>query len=272
MTAAPVDGRAFFEHQQQRRRQAQFRLTGQPLPDNTPTDPSAAKEKPTPAPQTPTASPARPKIAPAAAPTPTTVPAAKKKTAPSPQIPPEDSPAKNASQTTPDKPAATPTSPIKATPPTTLSATPTTDKTTNVNANTPVAGPTPKKSTARRPATATPRTPSTTTPPAETTAHPAPRPRMVVTSGANAGRTIGLPAGESIIGRQDGVAIVLNDPTVSKSHARLRLVDESVTIEDLGSTNQTLVNGKIIVRETPLKPGDQIDIGAVQLTLESERI
>ncbi len=35
----------------------------------------------------------------------------------------------------------------------------------------------------------------------------------------------------------------ISDPTVSRSHARLTCTDEGITVEDLGSTNGTAVDG-----------------------------
>ena len=97
----------------------------------------------------------------------------------------------------------------------------------------------------------------------------APLPRILVTSGSPAGRAFNLHPGELIIGREAGSEIRLDDPAVSHNHAVLRVDGDHVTIEDLRSTNGTRVNGVIIERQTPLAPGDQIDVGGVQLLLET---
>jgi Inner membrane component of T3SS, cytoplasmic domain len=96
-----------------------------------------------------------------------------------------------------------------------------------------------------------------------------PLPRILATSGALAGRAFDLHPGELIIGRGAGSEIRLDDPAVSHNHAVLRVDGYRVTIEDLRSTNGTRVNGAIIERQTPLAPGDQIDVGGVQLRLET---
>jgi pSer/pThr/pTyr-binding forkhead associated (FHA) protein len=97
----------------------------------------------------------------------------------------------------------------------------------------------------------------------------APLLRILLTSGANAGEAFHLHQGELIIGREEGSEIQLDDLRVSHNHAVLRVHGDKVTIEDLRSTNGTKVNGTPIERQTPLAPGDEIDVGGVQLMLET---
>ena len=61
--------------------------------------------------------------------------------------------------------------------------------------------------------------------------------------------------------------VVLSDPNVSRRHAELRLTDGTWTVADLGSTNGTLVNGKI-TREQPLGHGDVLSLGSSELRFE----
>jgi pSer/pThr/pTyr-binding forkhead associated (FHA) protein len=66
------------------------------------------------------------------------------------------------------------------------------------------------------------------------------------------------------IGRAVRNSIVINDPYMSTRHARFSFKDGKYFIEDLGSTNGTLVNGKYVKNITqPLKDGDKIRIGQV---------
>ena len=65
---------------------------------------------------------------------------------------------------------------------------------------------------------------------------------------------------EVTIGRGSEHDMVLDEDMVSRSHARILTFDGEVIIEDLGSTNGTLVNGERIERKA-LKTGDQILIG-----------
>ena len=68
-----------------------------------------------------------------------------------------------------------------------------------------------------------------------------------------------------LIGRSPSAAIRLIDPTVSRLHARIERRDGTIYLEDLGSRNGTLVNGKPIAREALLSPGDQVRIGSTEI-------
>jgi hypothetical protein len=70
------------------------------------------------------------------------------------------------------------------------------------------------------------------------------------------------------IGRDAGNDIALPDEAASARHARLDADGGEWWIEDLGSTNGTLVNGVKIERRERLRPGDEIAIGRVALRLE----
>jgi pSer/pThr/pTyr-binding forkhead associated (FHA) protein len=97
----------------------------------------------------------------------------------------------------------------------------------------------------------------------------APAPRILLTSGANAGQAFHLPQGELTIGREEGCEIQLDDPRVSHNHALLLVHGNNVMIKDLRSTNGTKVNGTTIERQTALAPGDEINVGGVELRLET---
>lgn len=71
---------------------------------------------------------------------------------------------------------------------------------------------------------------------------------------------------ELTVGRQPDSDLVLNDASVSKRHAVLRW-DAAVghcSIEDLGSTNGTVLNASVVIRrETVLRDGDILSFGDV---------
>ena len=69
-----------------------------------------------------------------------------------------------------------------------------------------------------------------------------------------------------VIGRSSELDMVLVEDMVSRKHARIVLARGEITIEDLGSTNGTFVNGEK-VKKGPLKEGDRILIGTSILKL-----
>jgi len=89
---------------------------------------------------------------------------------------------------------------------------------------------------------------------------------LKVVSGARQGLNVPLSETEPlIIGRKRG-DLLLDDPLVSGSHAQILPRDDGWVIQDLGSTNGTLVDGRL-VREAPLRPGAEISIGSSRLVL-----
>jgi DNA-binding winged helix-turn-helix (wHTH) protein len=80
-------------------------------------------------------------------------------------------------------------------------------------------------------------------------------------------RTYGLVAGDNVIGRDPRCAVWLDDAGVSRRHAQIRLanVGTEAVVEDLGSTNGTLVRGQRLETQLPLKDGDTLKIGSVEL-------
>ena len=70
------------------------------------------------------------------------------------------------------------------------------------------------------------------------------------------------------IGRQASCTIVIADNNISRVHARFRVGEDSWTIEDLGSTNGTKVDGMLITEPTLLSNGQLISLGSLQLHFE----
>ena len=66
---------------------------------------------------------------------------------------------------------------------------------------------------------------------------------------------------EIIVGRSSDLDMVLVEELVSRRHARIRLVEGSVNIDDLGSTNGTFVNGERVTH-AELQEGDRVLIGS----------
>ena len=85
--------------------------------------------------------------------------------------------------------------------------------------------------------------------------------QITMRSGPVPGKTFLLEKEETTIGRDLANDIPISDPEVSRRHARFFLRDESVFIEDLGSTNGTFLNGERISSPQQLRSGDSITFG-----------
>lgn len=72
------------------------------------------------------------------------------------------------------------------------------------------------------------------------------------------------------IGRAAGSDIVLDDPSVSRDHARIEFLEETVRVSDLGSTNGTHVAGQRIGR-SEWKPGQLLEVGSVRFELSCRK-
>src|SRR5215471_3018056 len=70
------------------------------------------------------------------------------------------------------------------------------------------------------------------------------------------------------IGRGNANDLVLNDSSVSRFHAVVKLNNNTVVIADRGSTNGVVLNGARIAHETELKNGDIAVLGSYNLRLE----
>src|SRR5216684_637412 len=71
------------------------------------------------------------------------------------------------------------------------------------------------------------------------------------------------------IGRGNANDLVLNDSSVSRFHAVVKLEDNVVLIADRGSTNGVVVNSEKILQDVELKSGDIASIGRYELRLET---
>lgn len=76
-------------------------------------------------------------------------------------------------------------------------------------------------------------------------------------------------AGALVIGRARDCDVVLDDPSVSAHHARLRWERGAITVDDLGSANGTFVGGRMI-SSARIRPGDDLVLGRVALPWTSE--
>ena len=78
----------------------------------------------------------------------------------------------------------------------------------------------------------------------------------------------GRTSPEIVIGRSSELDMVLVEDMVSRKHAKIVTDEKTVTIEDLGSTNGTFVNGVRLDRPRKLVDGDLVRIGETELRFE----
>jgi ABC-2 type transport system permease protein len=88
---------------------------------------------------------------------------------------------------------------------------------------------------------------------------------MRITSGAAAGTGLEVET-ELVIGRAaEGKGTLDGDQELSRHHARITRANGVLTIEDLGSTNGTYVNGERISGPRQLRQGDSISVGGTTI-------
>lgn len=85
-------------------------------------------------------------------------------------------------------------------------------------------------------------------------------------------RRLSLVSGENIIGRDEGAGIRIDDPMVSRRHARILVSASGAVVEDLGSKNGTFIDGRpLAAAPTPLRHGIQLAFGTVLATYGESR-
>ncbi|BCL13622.1 FHA domain-containing protein [Micromonospora sagamiensis] len=95
--------------------------------------------------------------------------------------------------------------------------------------------------------------------------HPELLPVLTVAGGPMRGARFRLRPGPLVIGRASTVDIVVDDAHLSRRHAVVRSEGDTVTLNDLGSTNGTWLNDRRIFDVVPLTDGDVIRLGRTEL-------
>lgn len=85
--------------------------------------------------------------------------------------------------------------------------------------------------------------------------------RLIVRRGPQPNQVYELTKDVMTLGRDITNDIVINDPEVSRHHSRLTRTGTGYTLEDLGSTNGTFVNGQRLSGARPLANGDMVGMG-----------
>lgn len=91
-------------------------------------------------------------------------------------------------------------------------------------------------------------------------------PTLKVTSGPAAGRSLPIE-GDVVIGRE-GADLTIEDQELSRRHAVVRPAAGGVEIEDLGSTNGTIVDGRRIDSPVTVTTGATLELGGSRIAIE----
>jgi pSer/pThr/pTyr-binding forkhead associated (FHA) protein len=89
-----------------------------------------------------------------------------------------------------------------------------------------------------------------------------------IQSGFYEGLEVVLDRDWLVIGRGRGADTVLAEATISRAHAAIGFEEGEFFVQDLRSTNGTMVNGAKVERQ-PLKNGDEVRMGrlVIEVTL-----
>ena len=86
-----------------------------------------------------------------------------------------------------------------------------------------------------------------------------------------ASKEVLLRPGENLLGRTYDAAVRVDQTSVSRRHAVIRISEAGATIEDCGSKNGTFVGNDRVTRQTALRDGDRILLGAALLVFRCYR-
>jgi pSer/pThr/pTyr-binding forkhead associated (FHA) protein len=89
--------------------------------------------------------------------------------------------------------------------------------------------------------------------------------KMKVVQGRPHGSYLDFPEGEFVVGRGPECHVRPNSELISRQHCLLLVSGRVLRVRDLGSTNGTLVNGKLVVEECALRHGDTLQLGPLVL-------
>lgn len=93
--------------------------------------------------------------------------------------------------------------------------------------------------------------------------------KLVLLSAGMAGQIHELKVDKTTVGRVEDNMLQVPEPSVSSHHCEILLRGGQVFVNDLNSTNGTYINGEKIARETPLKPGEVLRLGQIEMRLEN---
>jgi hypothetical protein len=92
--------------------------------------------------------------------------------------------------------------------------------------------------------------------------------RLVILSEGLTGKAHELAVDKTTIGRVDDNTFPIPEASISSHHCEILLRGSQVIVHDLNSTNGTFINGNQITGEAPLKGGQILRLGQVEMRLE----
>jgi pSer/pThr/pTyr-binding forkhead associated (FHA) protein len=92
--------------------------------------------------------------------------------------------------------------------------------------------------------------------------------RLVILSEGLTGKAHELTVDKTTIGRVDDNTFPIPEGSVSSHHCEVLLRGTDVVVRDLNSTNGTFIMGHQVTGEAPLKPGQILRLGQVEMRLE----
>jgi adenylate cyclase len=95
-------------------------------------------------------------------------------------------------------------------------------------------------------------------------------PRLIISAPDGKKGILELSKPVTTVGRGNANDLVLNDSSVSRLHAVIKLSDNAVVIADRGSTNGIFLNGRRIRQESEIKSGDRLRVGRFEVRLEHQ--
>ena len=88
-------------------------------------------------------------------------------------------------------------------------------------------------------------------------------PRLVIESGPHKGDEYIVRKQTTLIGRHIACDLIVDDAQVSRRHCQISWDGVYCTVEDLGSTNGTFINGQPLTAAYALRPGDKVQVANV---------
>lgn len=99
-----------------------------------------------------------------------------------------------------------------------------------------------------------------------------PQHHLVILQPESAVRRVPLPTGALVVGRAPPSALLLEGPEVSRTHCRIDVAGDGVSVTDLNSTNGTFVDNNRLSGTAPLPHGTLLRIGNHVMTCEYQSV